>query len=226
MILINGSEPVNLDSIMTFTDAFLPYGLSKTAVRPSYGMAEATLFVSSIRPYTEPTAVYLDREQLGIGRRFGSSPTRRTHLAQVACGQVSVSQWAAIVDPESGQELPAVPAPSGLDDAPDVDPVRVPPKDSPRLRCVGDEFRRIPRPAGTFDNSQVASGYAPGSIDDFSHRVTEPAAEIEGRNARRFFQVLQTQHMGVGQVLNVNVVAYAGSVRRWIVSAEHRYRRV
>ena len=68
VILINGSEPVNIDSIDKFTETFLRYGLSKTAVRPSYGMAEATLFVSSIQPDTEPSVVYLDREQMGVGR--------------------------------------------------------------------------------------------------------------------------------------------------------------
>jgi fatty acid CoA ligase FadD32 len=106
VIFINGSEPVNLESITKFIDAFLPYGLSKTAVRPSYGMAEATLFVSSITPDTEPTAVYLDREQLGAGRAVRVEPDAPNALAQVSCGQVSVSQWAAIVDPESGAELP------------------------------------------------------------------------------------------------------------------------
>jgi fatty-acyl-CoA synthase len=106
VVLINGSEPVNLDSIMKFTEAFLPYGLTKTAVRPSYGMAEAALFVSSIRPYTEPTAVYLDREQLGLGRAVHVEPDAPNALAQVSCGEVAVSQWAAIVDPDSGAELP------------------------------------------------------------------------------------------------------------------------
>ncbi len=106
VILINGSEPVNLDSILKFTDAFLPYGLTKTAVRPSYGMAEAALFVSSIRPYTEPTAVYLDREQLGLGRAVRVEADAPNALAQVSCGEVAVSQWAAIVDPETGAELP------------------------------------------------------------------------------------------------------------------------
>ncbi|HEX3287448.1 MAG TPA: fatty acyl-AMP ligase [Mycobacterium sp.] len=106
VVLINGSEPVNLDSIMKFTEAFLPYGLTKTAVRPSYGMAEATLFVSSIRPYTEPTAVYLDREQLGLGRAVRVEADAPNALAQVSCGEVAVSQWAAIVDPETGEELP------------------------------------------------------------------------------------------------------------------------
>lgn len=106
VVLINGSEPVNLDSIMRFTEAFLPYGLTKTAVRPSYGMAEAALFVSSIRPYTEPTAVYLDREQLGLGRAVRVGPDAPNALAQVSCGEVAVSQWAAIVDPNTGAELP------------------------------------------------------------------------------------------------------------------------
>ena len=105
-MLINGSEPVNLDSIMKFTEAFLPYGLTKTAVRPSYGMAEAALFVSSIRPYTEPTAVYLDREQLSLGRAVHVEPDAPNALAQVSCGEVAVSQWAAIVDPDTGAELP------------------------------------------------------------------------------------------------------------------------
>jgi fatty-acyl-CoA synthase len=106
VVFINGSEPVNLESIMTFTEAFLPYGLTKTAVRPSYGMAEAALFVSSIRPYTEPTAVYLDREQLGCGRAVRVEADAPNALAQVSCGEVAVSQWAAIVDPDTGQELP------------------------------------------------------------------------------------------------------------------------
>ena len=106
VIFINGSEPVSLPSITKFTEAFLPYGLSKTAVRPSYGMAEATLFVSSIRPHTEPIAVYLDRDELGIGRAVRVAPDAPNALAQVSCGRVSVSQWAVIVDPDTGQELP------------------------------------------------------------------------------------------------------------------------
>ena len=37
-------------SIEKFNAAFAPYGLPPTAVKPSYGMAEATLFVSTIAP--------------------------------------------------------------------------------------------------------------------------------------------------------------------------------
>ena len=106
VILINGSEPVHIGSIERFVEAFLPHGLSKSAIRPSYGMAEATLFVSSIHPDTEPAAVYLDREKLGYGYAIRTVPGDPNAVAQVSCGRVSVSQWAAIVHPDTGEELP------------------------------------------------------------------------------------------------------------------------
>lgn len=48
VVLIIGSEPVSMDAITTFQKAFAPYGLPRTAIKPSYGMAEAALFVSTI----------------------------------------------------------------------------------------------------------------------------------------------------------------------------------
>ncbi len=104
--LINGSEPVNLASIEKFTTAFAPYGLPATAVRPSYGMAEATLFVSTITPGAQPAAVYVDRERLGAGEAVTVAPTAPGAVAQVSCGRVACSQWAVIVDPDAEAELP------------------------------------------------------------------------------------------------------------------------
>ena len=74
VVLIIGSEPVSMDAIRTFNEAFAPYGLPPTAFKPSYGIAEATLFVSTIEPGAQATAVYLDREQLGAGQAV---PSRR-----------------------------------------------------------------------------------------------------------------------------------------------------
>lgn len=104
--LINGSEPVNMDSIQKFYDAFAPYGLPLAAIKPSYGMAEATLFVSTIDSGAEPTAVHLDREQLGLGRAVPVSPDAGNSVALVSCGHVSLSQWATIVAPQTESELP------------------------------------------------------------------------------------------------------------------------
>ena len=39
-----------MSAIEKFTKAFAPYGLPATAVKPSYGMAEATLGVAIDRP--------------------------------------------------------------------------------------------------------------------------------------------------------------------------------
>ena len=102
--LINGSEPVSIDSIARFNAAFAPYGLPSTAVKPSYGMAEATLFVSTIDPAAGATVVYLDRDQLGAGRAVQVSPDSVNAIAQVSCGRIARSQWGVIVNAEA--ELP------------------------------------------------------------------------------------------------------------------------
>jgi fatty-acyl-CoA synthase len=104
--LINGSEPVSIDSIAKFNAAFAPYGLPSTAVKPSYGMAEATLFVSTIDPAAGATVVYLDRDQLGVGRAVRVSPDAPNAIAQVSCGRVARSQWGVIVNPDTEAELP------------------------------------------------------------------------------------------------------------------------
>jgi acyl-CoA synthetase (AMP-forming)/AMP-acid ligase II len=104
--LINGSEPVNIDSIAKFNAAFAPYGLPSTAIKPSYGMAEATLFVSTIDAAAGATVVHLDRDQLGAGRAVRVSPDAPNAVAQVSCGQIARSQWGVIVNPDSEAELP------------------------------------------------------------------------------------------------------------------------
>ncbi|KWX67982.1 fatty acyl-AMP ligase [Mycobacterium sp. NAZ190054] len=104
--LINGSEPVNMASIQKFYDAFGPYGLPETAVKPSYGMAEATLFVSTIGPQARAEATYLDRDELSLGKAVRVGADHPNAVAQVSCGHVARSQWAVIVDPATDAELP------------------------------------------------------------------------------------------------------------------------
>lgn len=106
VVMIIGSEPVSIDAIRTFNKAFAPYGLPRTAFKPSYGIAEATLFVATIAPAAEATAVYFDREKLGAGHAVRVDAVDPNAVAQVSCGQVARSEWAVIVDPASGSELP------------------------------------------------------------------------------------------------------------------------
>lgn len=99
--LINGSEPVTTSSMKKFNEAFAPYGLPKTAIKPCYGMAEATLFVSATKAEDEAKVTYVDRAELNAGRMVRVEQGSENAIAQVSCGYVAKSQWAVIVDPES-----------------------------------------------------------------------------------------------------------------------------
>jgi fatty-acyl-CoA synthase len=105
VVLIIGSEPVSMDAIRSFDKAFAPFGLPRSAFKPSYGIAEATLFVSTIGPSAEPTVTYFDREQLAGGRAARTAAVGPDAVAHVSCGQVARSQWAVIVDADTGEEL-------------------------------------------------------------------------------------------------------------------------
>jgi fatty acid CoA ligase FadD32 len=102
--LINGSEPVSVSSMKKFNDAFAPYGLPNTAIKPCYGMAEATLFVSATKAEDEAKVVYVDRDELNAGHMVEVEPGTDNAIAQVSCGYVALSQWAVIVDSDTGTE--------------------------------------------------------------------------------------------------------------------------
>jgi acyl-CoA synthetase (AMP-forming)/AMP-acid ligase II len=104
--LLNGSEPVTMGAIERFTEAFAPYGLPPTAIKPSYGMAEATLSVATIAPDARATAIHLDRKLLADGRAVVVTADAPQAVPQVSCGQVIIGQWAVIADGASGAELP------------------------------------------------------------------------------------------------------------------------
>ena len=106
VVMIIGSEPVSMDAITAFNDAFAPYGLPATAIKPSYGIAEATLFVSTIAPSARATVAYFDRGRLAEGEAVRVAVDAENAVAHVSCGQVARSQWAVIVDPDAGPNSP------------------------------------------------------------------------------------------------------------------------
>ncbi|SRX92984.1 Fatty-acid-AMP ligase FadD32 (fatty-acid-AMP synthetase) (fatty-acid-AMP synthase). Also shown to have acyl-ACP ligase activity [Mycobacterium tuberculosis H37Rv] [Mycobacterium shimoidei] len=104
--LLNGSEPISVSSMRKFTEAFKPYGLQEKVMKPCYGLAEATLFVS-ITPMDEaPTIIYVDREALNNHRFVEVDKDAPSAVTQVAAGQVGVDEWAVIVDADTASELP------------------------------------------------------------------------------------------------------------------------
>jgi fatty acid CoA ligase FadD32 len=104
--ILNGSEPVSPASMRKFYEAFAPYGLPKTAIKPSYGLAEATLFVSTTPPHEPPTVIHVDRDELN-NQRFVEVPADApSAVAQVSAGKIGVDEWAVIVDTDTASELP------------------------------------------------------------------------------------------------------------------------
>lgn len=104
--ILNGSEPVSPSSLRKFFKAFEPYGLKPEAVKPSYGLAEATLFVSTTPMDESPTVIHVDRDELNKQHFVEVAADSPKAVAQVSAGKIGVDEWAVIVDPETASELP------------------------------------------------------------------------------------------------------------------------
>ncbi|MFI5617890.1 fatty acyl-AMP ligase [Streptomyces sp. NPDC051567] len=125
-VLTNGAEPVRAATLRRFTEAFAACGLAPDAVKPSYGLAEATVLVACNRVGRRWSELVLDREELtrgrvlllpGDGDRNGNengsgneSPVRGAVAGRattvVGCGR-PVGQDVRVADPETGVERAA-----------------------------------------------------------------------------------------------------------------------
>src|SRR4029079_19760065 len=71
--LLNGSEPISAATVRNFNEAFGPYGFPPQAIKASYGLAEATMFVSATHFNEAPKIVTVDRDLLN-NHRFVEVP--------------------------------------------------------------------------------------------------------------------------------------------------------
>ncbi|OFJ53938.1 long-chain-fatty-acid--AMP ligase FadD32 [Mycolicibacterium grossiae] len=104
--ILNGSEPISAATVRRFNEAFRPFGFKPEAIKPSYGLAEATLFVSTTPMNAEPRIISVDREALNTGTFVEVPDDAPTAVAQAGAGKVGIAEWAVIVDAESASELP------------------------------------------------------------------------------------------------------------------------
>jgi long-chain fatty acid adenylase/transferase FadD26 len=66
--IVSGSERIHVATVKRFTERFASHNLSPTAIRPSYGLAEATLFVAAPEPASALKTVRFDYEHLTAGQ--------------------------------------------------------------------------------------------------------------------------------------------------------------
>jgi len=102
--ILSGSERVHAATIRRFTKRFAPFNLPASALKPSYGLAEAMVYAGSSKPGHPPVVVRFDYEKLSAGHA-------RPCENEVGCELVSVGPPRActvrVVDPETRMEHPA-----------------------------------------------------------------------------------------------------------------------
>jgi acyl-CoA synthetase (AMP-forming)/AMP-acid ligase II len=104
--LVNGSEPVRAGTVRRFQSAFTAAGLRPEAQCPSYGLAEATVFVTTDGPAAIPHEVTCRRDALAVGRIVPAGNAAEHEVTSlIACG-APVGQELRIVDPSTGAILP------------------------------------------------------------------------------------------------------------------------
>lgn len=102
--IIIGSEPVTETAVESFLEVFSTLNLKREALRPSYGLAEASLMVSTPQVGERPLISHFDREQLAAGKAVISEKSADT-VAFASNGQTVPVQFLTIVDPETRAEL-------------------------------------------------------------------------------------------------------------------------
>lgn len=103
--VVVGSEPVTVSALRSFREVFEPYGLPTQSLRPSYGLAEASLLVATPQTENRPVVAHFDREVLKEHRVELVDKDSAKAVPFVSNGQVVTPQQLVIVDPETKAEL-------------------------------------------------------------------------------------------------------------------------
>jgi acyl-CoA synthetase (AMP-forming)/AMP-acid ligase II len=105
LAIYNGSERVNAKTISRFSEKFARFNLSSNAVRPSYGLAEATVYVAVSKAGQPSHSVSFVADQLSAGKatRCESDTEGCTELVSY---HLSGSPLVRIVDTDTCTENP------------------------------------------------------------------------------------------------------------------------
>lgn len=104
--IIVGSEPVHHSSVEKFAEVFGPYGFPTETLRPSYGLAEASLLVTTPHTDNRPHVRWFDREAISEGKAVCLEAGDAKAMPIMSVGEVCLPQVMVVVDPETGKELP------------------------------------------------------------------------------------------------------------------------
>ena len=100
-VAYSGAEPVRLESLMSFASRFESAGFSASAIYPTYGLAEATLFVAGGQQGTGAMTLSVDAQALSQNQVVKASPETKSARTLVGCGAPHLDTEVHIVNPES-----------------------------------------------------------------------------------------------------------------------------
>jgi long-chain fatty acid adenylyltransferase FadD28 len=103
LVILSGSERVHPATVQRFNERFGRFNLPDTAIRPSYGLAEATVYAATRTPARPTEIVHFESEKLAAGSAERCESGTGTPLVSYG---VPRSQTIRIVDPETSVECP------------------------------------------------------------------------------------------------------------------------
>lgn len=102
--IISGSERIHPATLNRFVNRFGRFGFRDDMMRPSYGLAEATVYVASRTEPGPPAIAHFDAEKLSAGSAIRCGSEDGVELLSYGRAKEPLVR---IVDPETGIEVPA-----------------------------------------------------------------------------------------------------------------------
>jgi acyl-CoA synthetase (AMP-forming)/AMP-acid ligase II len=106
-VAYNGAEPIRRNTLVAFHEAFRDCGFRWKSFYPVYGLAEATLVVSSGRRNDEPVVCEADADRLSATATLVKGDDHARVVPLVSSGPASYGTRIVIVDPQSRERCAA-----------------------------------------------------------------------------------------------------------------------
>ena len=97
--ILNGAERVQPATLRRFAERFARFNLDPRALRPSYGLAEATVYVATRESDQPPETVYFESEELTAGHAKRCASGRRYTAGQLRYAAVADGAYRRSRDP-------------------------------------------------------------------------------------------------------------------------------
>ncbi len=101
--ILNGGERVQPATLKQFADRFARFNFNPKAIRPCYGMAEATVYIATRRPGKPPEIAHFDAANLAAGKANRCGAGQGTALVSYGAPD---SMLVRIVDPQTCRACP------------------------------------------------------------------------------------------------------------------------